>query len=744
MDMSREKQAGRLHKRGSSLTHFLKNYILFAATVSLLMVPIFFEAFRILEKNIEERTYKEMVRGQNILDDEIAVISNVIFRLRNNKNYSYVRSVKALEKTSDYYVLFELRNYFADLTGSFTFFRSPICYFSNGIVITPKTVYFEEEKESQMLYRPSAYESQKLWLLDLMEEEYSYEFLPADIFGNATERFWALPYVHTYAITGDGEKAMILTILPLDMIYELTGLDDLKEIARISMTNPSTGETLYSNGVKLKEKSSIFEIRSSQTLFSLTVEIPRSYFWSQMRGLLSMALLYLGGFLMIAVIISVLFAYRNSKPLRKIISVLDKYTEMPHGKSHGGYEYIERSIMEIGESGIQHRTRYKKLNQEMDHWMLREHILNGLEGERLSEFLDTNADFPLPFRLAILQLTHTEWEIPSEEVKLLLGQQNIDQIFFSKVRPNLFVMILQGEDSCEELREVLMRFIKGAEGQFSCDCVLSVSGLRKTLENLNEVYHAERYSMKYLSSRKLILQEKVESEIKRGMSEIDLMENVKLTDLILAGSEQEAKELISRQWYQVSISQTYSMIEQLFYMQAALLNNISAKLQCGVRIDAMEYNDNIPDMEEKMLSCAGELCAFSLKIRTDSRNDLPKRIVEYIQEHYDDPEFYMTSLAEAFDISDKTVARAIKSYLHIGFSEYLEQLRIQKARLLLENPDLSIRKVAQESGFGSENTFYKAFRRIYRVSPSAYRANLQHLKVEELKSTQEGLEKEED
>lgn len=721
---------GNLYKKESSLLHFLKNYILFAVTVVALLVPVFFEAFRVLEKNMEERAYKEMVRGLSIMDDEIAVLSNVIFRIRNNKNYSYVRSIRELEKTSDYYVLLELRNYFADLTGSFTFFRSPVCYFSNGIVITPKTVYFDAEKESSLLYRPIAYESQKLWLTDLIQEDYSYQFLPADTFYNATETFVGLPYAHSYAVTGNHEKAMCLSILPLDMVYELTGLDDLKEIASISMTNPATGELLYTNEVVIKQQSSTFEIRSGQTLLSLTVEIPRSYFWGQMRSLLFMAALYICGFVVIAAIISVLFAYRNSKPLRKIISILDKYTETPQGGRHSGFEYIERSITEIGESGIRHQTRYKKLNQEMEHWMLREQILNGLEGERLTDFLANNRSFPVPFRLAILQLTHTEWEIPSEDVKELLVRHGMSQLFFSKVRPNLFVLILRGEKLCDELREELQEIVEKAEGDFGCDCILSVSGALKTLENLNEIYHAERYSMKYLSSQKLIFQEKVESSVRNGQPEIDLMENVKLTDLILAGNEAEAKELISRQWYQISVSRTYSMIEQLFYLQTATLNNIADKLHCGVRIDTMEYNDNIPDMEEKMLAYASELCSISLKKKSDSKNELPKRIVEYMEEHYDDPEFYMTSLVEAFGISDKTIARAIKSYLHIGFSEYLEQLRIQKARILLENPELPVRIVAEESGFGSENTFYKAFKRIYRVSPSAYRANLQHLKDE--------------
>ena len=718
-----------MYKKGSSLIHFLKNYLLFAAAVFVLLVPIFFEACQILEKNIEERTYKEMVRGQNILDDEIAVIGNAMFRIPNSKNYSYVRSIKEM-KTSDHYVLLEFRNYFADLTGSYTFFRSPVCCFSNGIVITPKTVYFDAEKESSLMYHPIGYDSQKKWLLDLLQEEYSYQFLPADTFCNAADTFQGLPYANTYAVTGDGETAMIISLLPLDMIYELTGLDEIKEIARVSMTNPATGEVLYSNGVEIRKQSSVFEIRSSQTLFSLTVEIPRSYFWNQMRGMFSMAALYFSVFLIIAVAISVLFAYRNSKPLRKIMSVLDKYTELPHEKSHFGYEYIERSITEIGENNIRHQSRYKKLNQEMDHWMLREHILNGLDEERLSGFLSENSWFPIPFRLAVLQLTHTEWEIPSEEIREILGQQGLDLPFFSRARPNLFVLILQGDRPCEELEEALNQMIRRAEETFDCRCILSVSGPLRTLENLNETYHAQRYSMKYLSSQKLIFQEKVEREIKNGLSEIDLMENVKLTDLILAGSETQAKELISRQWYQASISQVYSMAEQLFYMQSALLNNIAAKLHCGIRVEPIKYSDTIPDMEEKMLSCAGELCRSALKIKTDSKNDLAKQIVEYIDQHYDDPDLYMTSLADAFGISDKTIARAIKSYLHIGFSEYLEQLRLQKARLLLENPEMSVRTVAQESGFGSENTFYKAFRRIYKVSPSAYRANLEHLKEE--------------
>lgn len=708
--------------------HFLKNYLLLSAVVFILMVPIFLEAFRTIENNVEERTYREIVRGVNLIDDEISSISNAIFRLRSNGDYSYVRSTKAIEKTSDYYVIYELRNYFADITGFYTFFKSPLCYFPNGIVITPETVYVDSEREGSLLYHPVGYDSQKMWLEDLSKENYSYEFLSADTFCNATGTMVGLPYAHTYASVRNRENAMFLAILPIDRIYELTGLDDLKEIASIMIINHNTNEVLYSNQVEIQKNSSVFEVRSNQSLISIVVEIPKSYFWRQMDGMFGIIIIYLFLFLVVAFIISILLAWRNIKPIKKIISVLDDYTDSPNMEKLPDYEYIERSITEIAESRIQNQNRYKKLNEEMDHWLFREQILNGLEGDRLHEFLVKHTDFQTPFRLLVLQMTHTEWEIPSEDIKLLFEQQKIELFFFSKVRPNLFIMIRQEDCDDEDLQEIFHRFITQAEHDFDCDVILAVSESLQSLEKLNEVYHVERYSMKYLSSQKLILQEKVDKKIKGGLSDIDLLENVKLTDLILAGNEQEAVELISRQWYQVSISQTYTMIEQLFYMQAALLNNIAVKLRSEIRVDEMEYSDNIPDMEQKMLNCVKELCAISVKIKNDSKNELPKRIVLYIEEHFDDPDFYMTSLVEAFGMSDKTIVRLIKSYLNIGFSEYLEQLRIQKARILLENPKLSIRAIAYESGFSSENTFYKAFRRIYKVSPSDYRANLQHLK----------------
>src|SRR5258708_16494671 len=53
--------------------------------------------------------------------------------------------------------------------------------------------------------------------------------------------------------------------------------------------------------------------------------------------------------------------------------------------------------------------------------------------------------------------------------------------------------------------------------------------------------------------------------------------------------------------------------------------------------------------------------------------------------------------------------------------EYLAQWRMTKAAQLLRDTDLSIGEVAERVGYQSEASFNRAFKRLERVTPGAYR-----------------------
>ncbi|MBR9826371.1 MAG: helix-turn-helix domain-containing protein [Alphaproteobacteria bacterium] len=59
-------------------------------------------------------------------------------------------------------------------------------------------------------------------------------------------------------------------------------------------------------------------------------------------------------------------------------------------------------------------------------------------------------------------------------------------------------------------------------------------------------------------------------------------------------------------------------------------------------------------------------------------------------------------------------------------AKMVEQFRIDTARKLLEDPDLSIRQIAQKCGFGSDERMRRSFVRVLGVSPQAYRQSFAH------------------
>ena len=457
------------------------------------------------------------------------------------------------------------------------------------------------------------------------------------------------------------------------------------------------------------------------------IEIPKKYFTNQMWGMWMIAIVYLILFILTAILMAIVLAKKTALPVHKIVTTLSRYTE-EDGKEPGNYADIERTIVKIGDRGRTVMDAHGKLNEKLYQLLLREQIISGLEGNKLNNPIKNGVTLDGPFHLVLLQITGKKQDIPPEDINKSITDVGLEPVFFCRAKANLFLCIIQEEDS-ETLRPKLTRLAETTEETEEWGCIISVSTSMTNLEHIHEYYQTGRYNMKYFSVQKVIFQDEICDQTDINGSTVSLTENIKLTDLILDGRKEEAEIIISRQWYQVSMAREYASMEQLYYMQSAVLNQLALRLGSEQKTAVLEYNDVISDMEQKILESAGYLCELALRRKQDTKNELPRKIVAYIDEHYSDPDFYLGTLVEEFNLSDKTITKLIRSYCNKNFSSYLESLRIKKARILLEDPKLSIAAIAQKSGFSSENTFYKAFRRIYNVSPGTYRGNLQGQKT---------------
>ena len=96
-------------------------------------------------------------------------------------------------------------------------------------------------------------------------------------------------------------------------------------------------------------------------------------------------------------------------------------------------------------------------------------------------------------------------------------------------------------------------------------------------------------------------------------------------------------------------------------------------------------------------------------------------VAAHIDEHYGDSNLCLTSVASSFGVSTYYLSKLFPTYRSCNFSHYVDSVRMKAAREMLTTTDLEVSEIASRVGFGSANTFAKAFKRAFGVSATAYR-----------------------
>lgn len=93
----------------------------------------------------------------------------------------------------------------------------------------------------------------------------------------------------------------------------------------------------------------------------------------------------------------------------------------------------------------------------------------------------------------------------------------------------------------------------------------------------------------------------------------------------------------------------------------------------------------------------------------------------YIDQHYFE-EIKISMFTDKYYLSREYLMKLFKQEYQMGIHEYVQQLRMDKAKILLNEERLKIQEISEMLGYKDKNYFSKAFRNYYQLSPSEYRA----------------------
>ncbi len=166
---------------------------------------------------------------------------------------------------------------------------------------------------------------------------------------------------------------------------------------------------------------------------------------------------------------------------------------------------------------------------------------------------------------------------------------------------------------------------------------------------------------------------------------------------------------------------------QLFNLSES---NFAEALKYIARIDE-ELERNDPHSQDSIKLIIAEMLIFINRHNDTSNLVLNKgdiriqNAIDYILEHYNEP-ISLDDCAKIACMDYYTFSKTFHKLTSFKFKEFLNNIRIDKGRELLENTSHPITKIAELVGFSSDTHFSTTFKAFYGISPTNYRSEFKN------------------
>lgn len=100
-----------------------------------------------------------------------------------------------------------------------------------------------------------------------------------------------------------------------------------------------------------------------------------------------------------------------------------------------------------------------------------------------------------------------------------------------------------------------------------------------------------------------------------------------------------------------------------------------------------------------------------------------QKILEYVQKHYSE-DISSNSICTEFGYTESHLCRLFKKHTGVTVSKYVQTLRIENAKKLLQETDMEINRISEACGFLDFSYFCRCFKSFVRYTPSDFRKRM--------------------
>ncbi len=134
----------------------------------------------------------------------------------------------------------------------------------------------------------------------------------------------------------------------------------------------------------------------------------------------------------------------------------------------------------------------------------------------------------------------------------------------------------------------------------------------------------------------------------------------------------------------------------------------------------MEFH-TVEEVAEAVRRICFDICSYIREDKTGSHESMMKRIYGYIHANYQDYSFSVQNMADDFGMSISNLSHYFKVQAGQTLSQYINRLKIEKAKELLRSENASLKNVVEQIGYSDVSSFIKKFKQLVGQTPGEYR-----------------------
>lgn len=480
---------------------------------------------------------------------------------------------------------------------------------------------------------------------------------------------------------------------------------------------------------------------------------PKRVFWAKTTTLQWFVGISMLIYLLLGIVIIAFFLRKNYAPVQELMQLLEKKGDTNSEQVKNEFSYIRKGISQA----IDEKEQISETLNEQKKSMFIATLIRILEGgydeykqnEHFMELME--GYFPYPyFAVALFHIDdidnlfvgekmskskrYQEAKFIIENIAKELFSENSSALLFDM--KNFLVCIVNRKDAStldftNEMDDIIGSLQDVIDQYFRFHFSVATGKVHEGIDGIGQSYQEAYSVMEYrvvFHQKDIVHYHQMNVIPKNTYYSYPLEQEIRLVNNIKAGNAEAAVEIVEqifrdnfeKRMYSVQIVRCF-----MFDMISTMIRTIDEVLD-GDKNDFYETNaierlvacESVQDIKENIIKLLTEVCGY-MKSRTEG--SLVARVTSFVEANYMDASLNVNAIAASIGMNAAYLSTVFKEQSGQRLLDYINTVRVRHACELLLKTNSTLEEVASQTGFVSQQTFTRVFKKYRGVTPNVYR-----------------------